>query len=98
MTRYQGMYSWEEGRTDPGSTGASLRGIRCSNIGCNESSPSDASPALQVVFRGATTRQPDSTRNVFANGVELIQNTLTPGVGEEPGFALVVSNGGRVSQ
>jgi hypothetical protein len=38
------------------------------------------------------------TRNVFANGVELTRNTLTPGVGEEPGFALVVSSGGRVSQ
>ena len=133
--------------------------------GCNESSPSDSSPTLQVVFRGSTTRRPDLpasaqaclsgvgathihpswhnyastvlralppdryeitlsdvpldtrvsfrindqnfcdlnptgavTRNVFANGVELTQNTLTPGVGEEPGFALVVSSGGRVSQ
>jgi hypothetical protein len=133
--------------------------------GCNESSPSDSSPTLQVVFRGSTTRRPDLpasaqacvsgvgathihpswhnfassvlravppdryeitlsdvpldtrvsfrvndqnfcdlnptgavTRNVFANGVELTQNTLTPGSGDEPGYALVVSSGGRVSQ
>ncbi len=26
-------------------------------------------------------------RNVFANGVELVQNTLTPGSGDEPGYA-----------
>ena len=37
-------------------------------------------------------------RNVFANGVELVQNTLTPGSGDEPGFALMVSSSGRVSQ
>ena len=37
-------------------------------------------------------------RNVFANGVELVQNTLTPGSGDEPGFALTVSSSGRVSQ
>ena len=37
-------------------------------------------------------------RNVFANGVELVQNTLTPGSGDEPGYALTVSSSGRVSQ
>ena len=38
------------------------------------------------------------TRNVFANDVELVQNTLTPGSGEEPGFAFVASSNGRVTQ
>ena len=37
-------------------------------------------------------------RNVFANGVELVQNTLTPGSGDKSGYALTVSSSGRVSQ
>ena len=37
-------------------------------------------------------------RNVFANNVELVQNTLTPGSGQEPGFALTVDASGRVRQ
>lgn len=37
-------------------------------------------------------------RNVFANDVELVQNTLTPGSGQEPGYALMVDAGGRVRQ
>jgi hypothetical protein len=37
-------------------------------------------------------------RNVFANDVELVQNTLTPGSGQEPGFAFTVDAGGRVRQ
>jgi hypothetical protein len=37
-------------------------------------------------------------RNVFANDVELRQNTTTPGNGDEPGFALLVSASGRVTQ
>jgi hypothetical protein len=38
------------------------------------------------------------TRDVFANGVRLIQNATTPGNGEEPGYALTVSASGSVSQ
>jgi hypothetical protein len=38
------------------------------------------------------------TRNVFANGVRLVQNATTPGNGEEPGYALTVSASGSVSQ
>jgi hypothetical protein len=37
-------------------------------------------------------------RNVSANDVELVQNTTTPGNGDEPGFALTLSASGRVSQ
>jgi hypothetical protein len=37
-------------------------------------------------------------RNVFANDVELRQNTTTPGNGDEPGFAFRVSASGRVTQ
>ena len=38
------------------------------------------------------------TRNVFANGVRLIQNATTPGNGEEPGYALTVAASGTVNQ
>jgi hypothetical protein len=37
-------------------------------------------------------------RGVSANDVELVQNTTTPGNGEEPGFAFSVSPRGRVTQ
>jgi hypothetical protein len=37
-------------------------------------------------------------RNVFANDVELVQNTTTPGNGDEPGFAFAVSSNGRITQ
>ena len=38
------------------------------------------------------------TRNVFANDVQLVQNTTTPGNGDEPGFAITVSASGAVTQ
>lgn len=38
------------------------------------------------------------TRNVFANDVRLIQNTTTPGNGDEPGYALTVTANGAISQ
>jgi hypothetical protein len=37
-------------------------------------------------------------RNVFANDVRLIQNTTTPGNGDEPGYALTVAANGTISQ
>jgi hypothetical protein len=38
------------------------------------------------------------TRDVFANNVRLVQNTTTPGSGDEPGFAFTVSNNGVITQ
>jgi hypothetical protein len=38
------------------------------------------------------------TRNVFVNDVRLIQNTTTPGNGDEPGFAFTIAPNGTVSQ
>jgi hypothetical protein len=38
------------------------------------------------------------TRNVLANGVRLVQNTTTPGNGDEPGFAFTVGPTGTISQ
>lgn len=38
------------------------------------------------------------TRNVFANDVRLVQNTTTPGKGDEPGYALTITPSGTISQ
>jgi hypothetical protein len=38
------------------------------------------------------------TRNVSANGVGLIQNTTTPGNGDEPGYAFSIAPNGAISQ
>jgi hypothetical protein len=38
------------------------------------------------------------TRNVFANDVRLVQNTTTPGNGDEPGYALTIAGNGTISQ
>jgi hypothetical protein len=38
------------------------------------------------------------TRNIFANDVALIQNTTTPGNGDEPGYAFSVAPNGAVAQ
>jgi hypothetical protein len=38
------------------------------------------------------------TRNVFANDVRLLQNTTTPGNGDEPGYAITVAANGTISQ
>ena len=38
------------------------------------------------------------TRNVFVNDVRLIQNTTTPGNGDEPGFVFTIAPNGTVSQ
>jgi hypothetical protein len=38
------------------------------------------------------------TRNVFANDVRLMQNTTTPGTGDEPGFAFSLAPNGAISQ
>jgi hypothetical protein len=38
------------------------------------------------------------TRNVFANDVRLVQNTTTPGNGDEPGFAFTIARSGAITQ
>jgi hypothetical protein len=37
-------------------------------------------------------------RDVLVNDVRLVQNTTTPGNGEEPGFAFTLSSNGSISQ
>jgi hypothetical protein len=36
--------------------------------------------------------------DVFANDLPLVQNTLTPGSGDEPGYAFTIDTAGRVTQ
>ncbi len=38
------------------------------------------------------------TRNILANNVRLTQNAVTPGNGDEPGFAFTIAPNGTVSQ
>ena len=38
------------------------------------------------------------TRDIFANGIRLIQNTTTPGNGEEPGYAFSIAANGTIAQ
>jgi hypothetical protein len=38
------------------------------------------------------------TRNVLVNDMGLVQNTTTPGNGDEPGFAFTIASNGRISQ
>jgi len=38
------------------------------------------------------------TRNVFVNNIRLVQNTTTPGNGDEPGFAFTIAPNGTIGQ
>ena len=38
------------------------------------------------------------TREIFANDVRLVQNTVTPGNGDEPGYAMTVAANGAITQ
>lgn len=38
------------------------------------------------------------TRNVLVNDIRLVQNTTTPGNGDEPGFAFTIAPNGTISQ
>jgi hypothetical protein len=38
------------------------------------------------------------TRNIFVNDTRLVQNTTTPGNGDEPGFAFTLMSNGTVRQ
>jgi hypothetical protein len=69
-----------------------------------EISFSDVPVATRVSFRINDQNWCDQNptgavlRNVFANDVELVQNTTTPGNGNEPGFAFAISASGRIAQ
>ena len=65
---------------------------------------SDVPAGTRVTFRVNDQNSCDEnptgavTRNIFANDVRLLQNTTTPGNGDEPGYALIVAVNGAISQ
>jgi hypothetical protein len=62
--------------------------------------PVDTRVSFRINDQNSCDQNPTGavTRNVFVNNVELIQNTTTPGQGDEPGFAFSVTATGRVIQ
>jgi hypothetical protein len=62
--------------------------------------PIDTRVSFRINDQNACDENPTGavTRNVFANDVRLVQNTLTPGNGDEPGYALTVRSNGTISQ
>ena len=65
---------------------------------------SDVPAGTRVTFRVNDQNSCDQnptgavTQNIFANDVRLVQNTTTPGNGDEPGYALIVAANGAISQ
>jgi hypothetical protein len=62
--------------------------------------PVETAVSLRVNDQNWCDRNPTGAvlQDVLANGVALVQNTLTPGSGQEPGFAFTVDAAGRVRQ
>jgi hypothetical protein len=62
--------------------------------------PAGTRVSFRINDRNSCDQNPTGAvvRNVFANDVELAQNTTTPGNGDEPGFAFTASASGRVTQ
>jgi hypothetical protein len=62
--------------------------------------PVDARVSFRINDQNSCDQNPTGavTRNVSVNSVDLVQNTTTPGQGEEPGFAFSITATGRVTQ
>jgi hypothetical protein len=62
--------------------------------------PVNTRVSLRVNDQNACDENPTGAviRNVFVNGIGLIQNATTPGSGDEPGFAFTVAPNGTISQ
>lgn len=62
--------------------------------------PVDTRVSFRVNDQNACDENPTGavTRDVFANNVRLVQNTTTPGNGDEPGFAFTISSDGVITQ
>ena len=65
-----------------------------------DDAPIGARVSFRVNDHNACDENPTGavTRNVFANNVRLLQNTTTPGSGDEPGYALTVAANGTITQ
>ena len=62
--------------------------------------PVDMRVSFRVNDQNACDENPTGavTRNIFVNDVRLMQNTTTPGNGDEPGFAFTIASGGAIRQ
>lgn len=62
--------------------------------------PVNTRVSFRVNDQNSCDRNPTGavTSNVLVNDVRLIQNATTPGNGDEPGFALMVSPNGTITQ
>lgn len=62
--------------------------------------PVDTRVSFRVNDQNACDENPTGavTRDIFVNETRLTQNATTPGNGDEPGFAFMVAEDGRVSQ
>lgn len=62
--------------------------------------PANTRVSFRINDQNACDENPTGavTRDVFANEVRLVQNTTTPGTGDEPGFAFTLSSSGVVTQ
>ena len=62
--------------------------------------PVDTRVSFRVNDQNACDETPTGavTRNIFVNEIRLIQNTTTPGNGDEPGFAFMVARDRRITQ
>lgn len=62
--------------------------------------PVDTRVSFRVNDQNSCDENPTGavTRNIFVNDVRLVQNTTTPGNGDEPGFAFTVARDGAVRQ
>jgi hypothetical protein len=75
-----------------------LRGV--TSVKRSEIIPVGVRQSFRVNDQNSCDQNPTGavTRNVLANDVTLVQNTTTPGSGDEPGFAFFVSSSARVTQ
>jgi hypothetical protein len=62
--------------------------------------PVDTRVSFRVNDQNACDENPTGavTRNVFVNDIRLVQNATTPGNGDEPGFAFMISPSGTIRQ
>jgi hypothetical protein len=62
--------------------------------------PVDSRVSFRINDQNSCDQNPTGAvnRSVFVNSVALVQNTTTPGQGDEPGFAFSVAATGRVTQ
>lgn len=65
-----------------------------------EDVPVNTSVSFRVNDQNACDENPTGavTRNVLVNDIRLVQNTTTPGNGNEPGFAFTIASNGTISQ